>query len=84
MVPLRYHAGLDILHNPTHVFTTDDWEAVPEYTVEPSEVQDRVWVSMPQCLKMIVAGEIVDSLSIVGLLAYQTFGGGIFVSGDFP
>ncbi|MBM4437591.1 MAG: NUDIX hydrolase, partial [Actinobacteria bacterium] len=58
---LVYHAGLDILHNPTHVFVAEDWEATPEARGEPAEVQERTWVPLPRCLEMIVAGKIVDS-----------------------
>ena len=36
------------------------------------EVSERVWVPLEQCVKMIFARQIVDSLTIAALLAYHT------------
>lgn len=70
---LVFHPGLDSYHNPTHLFYTDQYasETVPE--ANPREVVSRSWVPIPRCLDMIFGGEIVDSLSIVAILSYQTW-----------
>ncbi len=66
---LFFHPGLDILHNPTHLFYTDDWVADDHTRSDPKEVQGKVWVPLPDAVKMISERKIVDSLSIIALLA---------------
>jgi 8-oxo-dGTP pyrophosphatase MutT (NUDIX family) len=68
---LYYHPGLDTFHNPTHLFYTRDYAAAPPEHRHPNEVSDQAWVPLPRCLKMIFAREIVDSLTIIGLSAFQ-------------
>ena len=64
---ISYHPSLDIWMNYTHVF----------YSEEPREVakncsDQQAWVPLARCIDMIFARQIVDSLSIVALLAYRT------------
>jgi ADP-ribose pyrophosphatase len=69
---LHLHPGLDTCDNPTFVFYTDDFEEAYPDSRNLSEVCERVWVPLDQCLKMIFTARIVDSLTIAALLAYHT------------
>lgn len=70
--PLLYFLpGLDTCNNPTHLFYCDDFEEESAGAPHSLEVVDRHWKSLDECLQMIFAGEIVDSLTIIALLAYQ-------------
>ena len=67
-----YHPGLDTRYNPTHIFSCAN--IAPGYEshmIHRQEVQNCKWVRFDRCIEMIFAGEIVDSFSIIGLLAYQ-------------
>jgi len=66
---LHFLPGLDTLHNPTDLFYTKEFVAsTPRY--HQHEVVAQSWVPLEQCLTMIQSGDIVDSLSILGLLSY--------------
>jgi 8-oxo-dGTP pyrophosphatase MutT (NUDIX family) len=71
--PLIYfHPGLDTNHNPTHLFSTDEFIVTPGANVYTHEVSECVWIPLAQCIPMIYGRQIVDSLSIIALLAYHT------------
>ena len=63
---ISYHAALDIWKNYTSTFLSEDCEE--SHTPDPHR---RVWIPLPQCLEMVFSRQIVDSLSIVALLAYH-------------
>lgn len=68
-----YYPGLDISDNPTHLFFCDSIAEVQEpQHVDMREVSRWEWMPLGQCIEMIFHREIQDSLSILGLLAYQT------------
>lgn len=64
---IGYHPSLDIWKNYTHVFYSEELEETAE-----DNPDRRVWVPLARCIEMIFAQQIVDSLSIVALLAYHT------------
>ena len=71
--PLVYfHPGLDTCDNPTFMFYAEEFEEVPEENLDSREVAERVWVPLDECMRMIFAGQIVDSLTVAALLAYVT------------
>ena len=37
----------------------------------PGEIESIEWIPLPECIKMITSGEIVDSFTIIALLAYS-------------
>ena len=78
-----YHAGLDARHNPTHIFYSHDTaDGLELHRVDSREVTESTWVPLANCVDMIFKGDIVDSFSIVGLLAYQTaLSSGLFLDG---
>jgi len=69
---LNFHPGLDALHNPTHLFYTDEIVEQNEAVSNPQEIVAHGWVPLTRCTDMIFTQQIVDSFSIVALLAYQT------------
>lgn len=64
---INYHISLDVHKNFTNVFFADCFEQMP--TENPDS---RIWIPIDQCIEMIFDGGIIDSLSIIALLAYQT------------
>ena len=81
LMPLiNFHPGLDISHNPTHVFYTEDFEETNENYLEPSEVVELQWVDLDKCLAMIFTQEIQESLSMISILAYNM----LKQSGELP
>jgi ADP-ribose pyrophosphatase len=71
---LMFHPGLDTLYNPTQLFHTRAFEekAAPEQ-IHRDEVCGREWVALEKCIAMISSQTIVDSLSVIALLSYNTF-----------
>ena len=70
---LDFHPGLDTLHNPTHIFYGMECEEVvsdTDFTNE--EVCGRKWVPLEKCVSMITSQTIVDSLSIIAILYYNS------------
>ena len=64
---ISYHAALDIWKNHTHIFLSEECEEIAA-----SDPDRRVWIPLPRCINMVFEQQIVDSLSIVALLAYHT------------
>lgn len=68
---ISFQAGLDVLHNPTHLYYTQQFQEIGETDYNPREVVEREWVPLGRCIDMVFDGTIVDSFSIIALLAYQ-------------
>lgn len=63
---VSYHPCLDIWKNHTKIFLTEELSHLP------ADDSDRhLWVPVNRCIEMIFSGKIVDSLSIIALLAYR-------------
>ncbi|MBI3252250.1 MAG: NUDIX hydrolase [Candidatus Omnitrophica bacterium] len=70
---LFYQPGLDTSDNPTYLFFTDNFsETVGNSHFHPDEVCDIEWIPLSRCIDMIGKHDIVDSFSIIALLAYQS------------
>ena len=72
---LVYQLGVEINHNPTHLFHTSTFDADEAYVADTKEVQERHWVPRERVLGMIRDGTIVDSFSLLGLFSYFAFTG---------
>lgn len=71
LVPLlNYHLGLDTLWNPTYLFYTEEFEELPHLPAT-GEVAERAWLPLPRVAEMIRRGEVLDSMSLLALLAFQ-------------
>ena len=69
---LFYHPGLDMNHNPTHIFHSGEIAVDHQpQSIHTQEVSGWEWVPLARCTGMIFGRQIMDSFSIVGLLAYQ-------------
>lgn len=69
---ISYQPGLDIIHNPTHVFYSEDVRAADAPVSDEREGATFGWIPLTRCIEMVWDGEIVDALSIVALLAWRT------------
>ena len=63
---ISYHPGLDIWKNYTYIFYSEELKEI-----EKDNSERRIWIPLEHCIEMVFAQQIVDSLSIVALLAYQ-------------
>jgi len=71
---LIFHPGLDTLYNPSHLFFTRKFEEkVDREAIHSNEVCGREWVPLDKCISMIWSQAIVDSLSMIALLSYNSF-----------
>jgi ADP-ribose pyrophosphatase len=69
-----YHVGLDAVYNPTYIFYSDHIsETYKTGKINSDEINGWEWVSLDRCIDMIKKGEVIDSFTIIGILAYQTF-----------
>jgi len=72
LAPLVYfNPGLDTCNNPTFIFRVTKFEADVAGRLSDHEVADQVWLPLAECLRMVFAGEIMDSLTVSALLAHQ-------------
>jgi len=69
---LYFHPGLDTFDNPTFLFYSEDFQETAPENLHCNEVTERIWLPRARCIRMIFSREIVDSLTIAALLAYQT------------
>lgn len=67
-----YHPGMDSAYNPTYIFyTTEFLEQHQPHKIHTNEVSGWEWIPLTKCVNMILSDEIVDSFSIISILAYQ-------------
>lgn len=66
-----YYPGLDNVDNRTTLFYSDEVEVVAPFHKNPSEISDIAWIPFERSLKMIFQQEILDAMTIAGLLAYS-------------
>lgn len=72
---LNFHSGLDISHNPTQIFYSEDFIQTGRAHLDPSEVVAYEWVPLERCVQMVFNHQIVDSLTVIAVLAYSTLKG---------
>jgi 8-oxo-dGTP pyrophosphatase MutT (NUDIX family) len=66
-----YYPGLDNFDNQTSVFYSEDVTTVTPFVANPAEITEFAWLPLNKCMEMAFNGEIMDALTITGLLAYQ-------------
>jgi len=64
----QYQQGIDVTLSPAHIFETFDYDEGAGVS-ENQETDQRKWVSFEECLKMVLSGEIQDSMTITAVLA---------------
>jgi ADP-ribose pyrophosphatase len=70
---LNYHQTLEGVNAFTHLFYARDFEDNNNFVPNRKEVESIAWIPSEQCFEMIKEGKILDSFSILALLAYRTF-----------
>jgi 8-oxo-dGTP pyrophosphatase MutT (NUDIX family) len=66
-----YYPGLDNLNNRTSLFYSERTDVVAPFVPNDAEVVEILWLPLDQCLEMVFRGEILDALTVTGLLAYH-------------
>ena len=66
-----YYPGLDNFNNRTTLFYSVDVEMTSEFVANASEVTETAWKPLKSCIEMTSSGEILDALTVMGLLAFQ-------------
>jgi 8-oxo-dGTP pyrophosphatase MutT (NUDIX family) len=66
-----YYPGLDNFDNRTTLFCSEKVEVAASFVPDDAEVIEISWMAVDTCLDMIFRGEILDALTVAGLLAYQ-------------
>jgi ADP-ribose pyrophosphatase len=66
-----YYPGLDNVDNRTTIWHTSDVEISTGFTPKAEEVSEVAWVPLARAIDMVFSGEILDGMSVAGLLAYR-------------
>jgi 8-oxo-dGTP pyrophosphatase MutT (NUDIX family) len=66
---VTYYPGLDNFDNRTTLFISEKSEVAAPFVADDSEVVEIRWLTMDACMDMIFRGEILDALTVTGLLA---------------
>lgn len=64
---ISYHPSLDIWKNYTYIFYSKEFKEIAK-----NNSDRRVWIPLARCIDLVFTQQVVDSLSIVALLAYYT------------
>jgi ADP-ribose pyrophosphatase len=65
-----YYPGLDNFNNRTTLLYTLDTQEESSFVPNEAEVTEIGWIPLKRCLEMIYRQEIMDALTITGLLSY--------------
>jgi hypothetical protein len=68
---VEYFPGLDNFNNRTTLFASEDTRTVAEFEPVDSEVVEIRWFALDEAMHMVFSGEILDAMTVAGLLAYQ-------------
>ena len=68
---VEYYPGLDNFNNRTSVFLSEQTQVVKAFSGVASEVTEIAWVPVADALRMVLDGQILDALTVTGLLAYK-------------
>jgi 8-oxo-dGTP pyrophosphatase MutT (NUDIX family) len=66
-----YYPGLDNVDNRTTIWYSENIETKSQFVSNEEEVREIAWVPLQQCMDMIFRQEILDAMSVTGLLAYH-------------
>lgn len=68
-VLVEYYPGLDNVDNQTTVYLSEQTEAVAPFRGNPAEILEIAWIPLERCLRMVFDREILDAMTVAGLLA---------------
>lgn len=66
-----YYPGLDNVDNKTFIYLSIKIDRIDMFKQSPLEVNEIGWFSLEKCLAMIAAEEILDAMTVTGVLAYD-------------
>jgi ADP-ribose pyrophosphatase len=66
---LVYYPGLDNVDNRTSIYLSSRMERVKPFVGNAAEVSEIGWFSLDECLAMVFRREILDAMTVAGLLA---------------
>jgi 8-oxo-dGTP pyrophosphatase MutT (NUDIX family) len=69
---VEYYPGLDNCDNRTTIFASETTRAIRKFTPVESEVVEIRWIPVDEALRMVLSGQILDGLTVAGVLAYRT------------
>ena len=72
---VAYYPGLDNVENRTTLLCTEDLTLPRAFVRNAQEVEEIAWVPLQDCLKMVSGEEILDALTVVGILSYAVHRG---------
>jgi 8-oxo-dGTP pyrophosphatase MutT (NUDIX family) len=67
---IEYYPGLDNVDNRTSIFACEELRIASAFAPNPAEVVALDWFPLARCLQMVFSGQILDAMTIAGLLAY--------------
>jgi ADP-ribose pyrophosphatase len=67
---VTYYPGLDNVQNRTTLLYSEEVEQARAFTSNAAEVEEIDWVPLERCVQMVFSQEILDALTVVGILAY--------------
>lgn len=65
-----YYPGLDNVDNKTSIYLSTKVDRSDPFIANPLEINAIGWFSLEECLSLISSEEILDAMTITGLLAY--------------
>lgn len=72
---VEYYPGLDNFNNRTSVFYSEQVTLKTPFVPDPAEVVEIRWFTLEECLDMVFRREILDALTVAGLLACRVKAG---------
>lgn len=67
---VNFRPGLDNADNLTHLFYSEKPVQERDFTPTPDEVLSIAWVSLEDCLSLILAGDMPDCVSAAAIMTY--------------
>lgn len=68
---VTYYPGLDNVDNRTTIFYTENVKPTSSFQGNPREIGEIAWIPLSRCIEMVFSREILDAMTIAGLLAYD-------------
>ncbi len=73
MIPLfDYPQGIDVIDSHAYLFQSSD--VSDKGSIQGMEIDARKWVPLDECIRMVFADEIKDSMTMMALLVYTHSG----------
>ncbi len=66
-----YYPGLDNVENRTSLYFCELDQVSENFLADPKEIVEIVWMPIHECLQIFFNGELIDGMTIIGVLAYH-------------